>query len=162
MNIENIKLRTSVLADDKENIRQILNSSGFFYDFEIDVAVELAEEYLEYGKESDYYFLFAEIDGRTLGYTCFGPIACTKRSFDLYWIAVHNDTRGSGLGKILMRESEKIIKDLGGKGIFIETSSRDKYIPTQKFYDSIGCELIARITDFYDDGDDKLVYKRTV
>ena len=162
MNIENIKLRTSVLAHDKENIRQILHSGGFFYDFEIDVAIELAEEYLEYGPESDYYFLFAEIDGRTLGYTCFGPIACTKRSFDLYWIAVHNDARGSGLGKILMRESEKIIKDLGGKGIFIETSSRDKYIPTQKFYDSIGCELIARITDFYDDGDDKLVYKRTV
>jgi ribosomal protein S18 acetylase RimI-like enzyme len=162
MNIENIKLRTSVLAGDKENIRQILHSSGFFYDFEIDVAVELAEEYLEYGTESDYYFLFAEIDGRTLGYTCFGPIACTKRSFDLYWIAVHNDARGSGLGKILMRESEKIIKDLGGKGIFIETSSRNKYIPTQKFYDSIGCELIARIKDFYDDGDDKLIYKRTV
>jgi ribosomal protein S18 acetylase RimI-like enzyme len=162
MNIENIKLRTSVLAGDKENIRQILHSSGFFYDFEIDVAVELAEEYLEYGTESDYYFLFAEIDGRTLGYTCFGPIACTKRSFDLYWIAVHNDARGSGLGKILMRESEKIIKDLGGKGIFIETSSRNKYIPTQKFYDSIGCELIARIKDFYDDDDDKLIYKRTV
>ena len=162
MNIDNLKFRTNVIPEDIDNIREILHSSGFFYDFEIDVAIELAQEYLDYGTESDYYFVFAEIDGRTVGYTCFGPIACTKRSYDLYWIAVHNDTRGSGLGKILMRESEKIIKDLGGKGIFIETSSRDKYIPTQKFYDSIGCELIARIKDFYDDDDDKLIYKRTV
>ena len=162
MNIDNLKFRTNVIQEDIDNIREILHSSGFFYDFEIDVAIELAQEYLDYGTESDYYFVFAEIDGRTVGYTCFGPIACTKRSYDLYWIAVHNDTRGSGLGKILMRESEKIIKDLGGKGIFIETSSRDKYIPTQKFYDSIGCELIARIKDFYDDDDDKLIYKRTV
>ena len=162
MNIDNLKFRTKVIPEDIENIREIIHSTGFFYDFEIDVAIELAEEYLQYGPESDYFFLFAEIDGRTVGYTCFGPIACTKHSFDLYWIAVHNDTRGSGLGKILMRESEKIIKDLGGKNIFIETSSREKYLPTQKFYDSCNCELIARIKDFYDEDDDKLLYKRTV
>jgi ribosomal protein S18 acetylase RimI-like enzyme len=162
MDINKLTFRTKVIEDDIENIRDILHSSGFFYDFEIDVALELAQEYLEYGPESDYYFLFAEIEGRTVGYTCFGPIACTKHSFDLYWIGVHEDTRGSGLGKTLMKESEKIIKDLGGKGVYIETSSRDKYIPTQKFYDSCGCDLIARITDFYDEGDDKLIYKRSL
>ena len=162
MDINNIIFRTKVLEEDKENIREILHSSGFFYDFEIEVAIELAQEYIEYGTESDYYFLFAEIDGRTVGYTCFGPIACTKHSFDLYWIGVHEDTRGSGLGKILMKESEKIIKDLGGKGVYIETSSRDKYIPTQRFYDTCGCDLIARIKDFYDEDDDKLIYKRTL
>ena len=162
MDISKITFRTKVLEDDKENIREILHSSGFFYDFEIDVAIELAQEYLEYGVESDYYFLFAEIDGKTVGYTCFGPIACTKHSFDLYWIGVHENTRGTGLGKILMKESEKIIKDLGGKGVYIETSSRDKYIPTQRFYDSCGCDLIAQIKDFYDEGDDKLIYKRSL
>ncbi len=162
MNIENIKFRTKVVEEDKNNVREILGSTGFFYDFEIDVAVELVQEYLEYGIESDYIFLFAEIDGKTVGYSCFGLIPVTKHSYDLYWIGVHNDFRGLGLGKILMSETEKIIKDLGGKSIFIETSSREKYIPTQKFYDSCGCELIANIKDFYDDGDDKLIYKRTV
>ena len=162
MNNENIKCRTKVIEEDKNNVREILGSTGFFYDFELEVAAELVQEYLEYGVESEYYFLFAEIDGKTVGYTCFGPIACTKHSFDLYWIGVHNDKRGLGLGKILMKESGKIIKDLGGKGIYIETSSREKYIPTQKFYDSCNCELIARIKDFYDEGDDKLIYRRTV
>ena len=41
MNIENLKFRTEVKRDDLENVREILHSSGFFYDFEIAVAVEL-------------------------------------------------------------------------------------------------------------------------
>jgi len=161
MKFEDISFRTSVCEEDKDSIREILQSGGFFYDFEIDVAVELAEEYLQDGESCGYYFLFADINGKTVGYTCFGPIACTKYSYDLYWIAVHDNTRGTGLGKIMMRETEHMIKNLGGKNIYIETSGREKYIPTQKFYDSCGCELIATITDFYDEGDDKLVYKIT-
>jgi len=162
MDIGNITFRTKVLEDDKINVREILESTGFFYDFEIEVAVELVQEYLEYGIESEYIFLFAEAEGKTIGYTCFGLIPVTKHSYDLYWIGVHNNFRGLGLGKRLLHETEKIIKDLGGKNIYFETSSREKYMPTQKFYDSCNCELIAQIKDFYDESDDKLIYKRTV
>ncbi|MFA4851004.1 MAG: GNAT family N-acetyltransferase [Bacteroidales bacterium] len=162
MNIESLKFRTEVKRDDLENVRDILHSSGFFYDFEMSIAIELVENVFETGGESHYHFLFAEVDGRTAGYTCFGYIPCTKHSWELYWIGVHNDCRGSGVGKMLMAETEKIIKNLGGKGVYIETSSREKYIPTQKFYNSCGCELVARIKDFYDDGDDKMIYKRIV
>lgn len=162
MDNEKIKFRSEVLKKDTGNIREILDSTGFFHDFEIDVAVGLAEEYLEEGEECSYKFLFADVDGKTLGYTCFGPIACTRHSFDLYWIGVHNNARGLGLGKLLMKETEKICRELGCKGMYIETSSREKYIPTQKFYDSCNCTLIARIKDFYDDGDDKLIYKKEI
>ena len=61
-----------------------------------------------------------------------------------------------------MAETEKMIKNLHGKSIYIETSSKEKYLPTQKFYEKCNCELIARITDFYDEGDDKLLYKKTI
>lgn len=162
LNIENLKFRTEINRDDLENVREILHSGGFFYDFEIAVGIEFVEETLESDGESNCHFLFAELDGTTIGYTCFGQIACTKHSWDLYWIGVHNDSRGSGLGKKLMNETENIIRTLGGKAIYIETSSREKYLPTQKFYDSCGCKLIASIKDFYDEGDDKMIYKRMV
>ncbi len=162
MNNQNFSFRTTVREEDKEIIRDILLSGGFFYDFEIDTAVELVDDYLLEGDKSGYLFLYAEVDGKTVGYTCFGQIACTKYSWDLYWIAVHENMRGSGLGKLLMRETEKMIKILGGKNVYIETSGREKYVPTQKFYDSCGCELIATIADFYDEGDDKLIYKRSL
>lgn len=154
--------REEVYNDDIMHVREIVASTGFFHSYEIDVAVELVEERLKKGIESGYYFIFAEKDGKTIGYTCFGNIPCTLYSYDLYWIAVHNDYRSFGLGKILMHKTEEAIKKMGGKGIFIETSSRKKYIPTQKFYDKCNCELIAHFKDFYDDGDDKLVYKKTL
>lgn len=157
-----IKYREEVLESDITSVREIIESSGFFHSYEIDVAVELVEERLKKGKESGYYFIFAEQNGKTIGYTCFGNIPCTLYSFDLYWIAVHNDFRSLGLGKILMDKTETAIKQMGGKAIYIETSSQEKYIPTQKFYDKCNCELIARFTDFYADGDDKLVYRKKV
>ena len=34
-----------------------------------------------------------------IGYVCYGPIACTVGSFDLYWIAVdRRRARGRGSG----------------------------------------------------------------
>jgi hypothetical protein len=86
-----VTLRRDVRADDPGNVRDITESSGFFYAEEVATAVELVEERLAKGAASAYSFVFADDGGRTVGYACFGPIACTKASFDLYWIAVHAD-----------------------------------------------------------------------
>ncbi|MFH2049132.1 MAG: GNAT family N-acetyltransferase [bacterium] len=100
----------------------------FFSQDEIDIAVELVTERLEKGIESGYHFIFAEIDGKTIGYSCFGPIPATQESYDLYWIAVHNDYRGAGIGKQLLTISEEAIHRLGGGRVYIETSGRDQYV----------------------------------
>lgn len=150
--------RKGVTYSDLPHLRSILESSGFFYDFEVDVALELAEEYLEKGEKCGYFFIIAEQDGIPVGYTCYGEIPCTIGSYDLYWIAVHQKTRGKGLGKKLMAQTSQDILIKGGRRIYIETSSTEKYLPTQKFYDNCGCTLVARIPDFYDVGDDKMMY----
>ena len=58
--MKNITIRTSVSPADKNNVREILESSHFFHDFEIDVAIELVQEYLDNGKKSGYFFVFAD------------------------------------------------------------------------------------------------------
>jgi len=158
--LEALKFRTKVKNEDLENVRNILSSREIFHDDELEIANELVEETLEEGSESPYLFVFAEIDGKTAGYSCFGRIPCTKYSWDLYWIGVHHDYKRLGLGKILVHETEKIIKENGGKYMYIETSSRERYSPTHSFYDSCDCKIAARIKDFYDEGDDKLLYKK--
>ena len=136
----------------------MVKASGFFYDEEVEVAVELVEERLAKGAKSSYYFLFAEHSGKVVGYTCFGPIPCTKSSYDLYWIVVHNDFRGSGLGTELLRRSEDMISKRGGTRIYAETSSRPQYDPTRAFYQKAGYQQEAVINDFYAPGDSKIVY----
>jgi ribosomal protein S18 acetylase RimI-like enzyme len=151
-------LRTEVKDSDPAAIREIVRSSGFFREDEVEVAVELAEERLAKGAASGYEFIFAEVNGTVVSYACFGLIPCTLVSYDLYWIATHNDHRGTGVGKIVLAEVEKTIRTLGGKAIYVETSGMEKYEPTRAFYLKNGYPEKARFEDFYAEGDDKVVY----
>lgn len=161
MNTE-FKIRTEVKPEDIDSVREIVVSTNFFHDYEIDVAVELVQENLAKGIESGYNFLFVEMDGKTVAYSCFGLIPCTESSFDLYWIVVHNDYRGHGIGKKLLALTEQACAQMGSTAIYAETSSQPKYEPTRRFYSSNLYIEEARLKDFYKDGDDKLVYsKRT-
>lgn len=157
-----ISFRYTVRNTDPGTIRKITESSGFFYPEEIDVAVELAETTLEKGAKAGYLFVFADIDDRSAGYACFGEIPCTQDCYDLYWIAVHDDFRGQGIGKQLMHETEDAVRKLKGRKIYIETASRDQYIPTQQFYLKNGYIIEARLTDYYSPGDDKLIFSKVL
>jgi len=158
----NAVLRDEVRTSDPQRVREITASSGFFYDEEIDTAVELVEERLAKGIKSGYHFIFAEDGDRTLGYSCFGPIACTKSSFDMYWIAVAGEARGKGLGTKLIEASEAAIRAMGGSRIYVETSSRALYDPTRAFYLARGYVEEAKLVDFYGPGDAKVIYVKVV
>ena len=154
--------RQQIMAADPHAISRIVRSSGFFSTEEIALARELAEEKLDQGNASSYQFLFAEDKQIVHGYTCFGLIPATSGSYDLYWIAVDEQSRGIGLGKDLMKRTEKIIYDLGGKRIYVETSSRDQYQPTHGFYESCGYHKEAVLKDFYMEDDSKIIYVKTL
>ncbi len=150
--------RYEAKADDLNDVREILHSTAFFYDFEIDVAVDLVKERLEKGVTSGYHFIFAEVDGKTVGYTCFGDIPCTKNSYDIYWIGVHQSQRGKGIGGLLLQETERKIEALGGNGVYLETSGMEKYVSTRNFYLKYNYVVEAVIKDFYDYNDDKYLF----
>jgi len=153
-----VRLRREVRPDDPGRVRAVTESTGFFYPEEVAPAVELVEDRLAKGAASGYSFVFADEGDRTVGYACFGPIACTKASFDLYWIAVHADGRGKGLGTLLLEESERLIRAAGGRRIYVETSSRPLYEPTRAFYRARGYREEARLAEFYGPGDAKVIY----
>lgn len=156
-----VSLRDQVFSDDLAGVRRITESTGLFSAAEIEVAVELVQARLSQGVLSGYYFLFADPDpppGQSLGYSCFGPIACTVSSFDLYWIAVQDRFRGLGLGTLLLAESEAAIRRMGGRRIYVETSSRSQYEPTRMFYNRRGYRREALIPEFYAPGDAKIIY----
>ncbi|MBN2299099.1 MAG: GNAT family N-acetyltransferase [Deltaproteobacteria bacterium] len=156
-----IHYRDHLIESDRTTIEDILKSTGMFSNEEIGVALELIDEGLIKGTASGYNFLLGVGDGgEILGYTCFGPIPCTRNSYDLYWIAVRHDLQGKGIGKNLLKKTQRIIANLGGERVYIETSSRSVYEPTRGFYLRSGYRKEALIKDFYSNGDDKIVYFR--
>ncbi|MCF8381206.1 MAG: GNAT family N-acetyltransferase [Bacteroidales bacterium] len=158
-----MKFRKQLQESDISYIEDILNSSNFFYDHEVKVALELAQENLTDGEEkSGYIFIICEVEEKPVAFACYGKTPCTEDSFDLYWIAAHQNQMGKGIGKILMKMIDEDIKNLGGKSIWIETSSRPLYEPTRQFYIKTQCELVAELPDFYGKNDNKLVFLRKV
>ena len=129
-----------------------MNRPVFFYDHETEIAVELVSERLSLGESTEYYFVFAEVDGIIVAYTCYGPIPMSKTSFDLYWIVTHNDYRGKGIGRLLLEETYIHARDMGCKILIAETSGTEHYLPTRAFYKSNKFDLEAQIKDFYDVG----------
>lgn len=150
--------RSEVLPEDRQQIREIVESTGFFHPWEVEIAVELADERLTKGAASGYEFLFADDQGRTDGYACFGEIPCTRGSYDVYWIAVRRECQGQGLGRRLMQLVEQRIQDLAGRRIYLETSGRSDYLPTRTFYERCQYQLAAELPDFYAPGDAKIIY----
>lgn len=159
---QNITFRETVDSRDPDRIYQLTTSCTLFYPEEITVARELVEEHLVKGMASGYCFLFAELDGSVVGYTCFGPIPMTRGRFDLYWIAVLKNLQGAGIGKRLMEGTELRIKTMGGRRIYVETSSRKIYESTHRFYHACAYRIEAVLKDFYAAGDDKVIYVKDV
>ena len=158
MEISKIKFRTTPTTEDIRNVREIVTSTGFFYDSEIPVAVELVEDAVMEGDRSSYQFIFAEVDGKTVAYSCYGHIAGTDAGYDLYWIATHNDMRGTGIGKQLLEETHKKVKERGARYIIAETSTLEKYLPTRLFYEKNGYNKDAVVDDYYKLGDGRVIY----
>lgn len=157
-----VHLRDVPRDADRDAIRRLADSTGFFRPDEVDVAVELVDTRLKNGPSSGYEFLFAESDGQTIGYACYGPIGCTLGSYDLFWIVVDKAAQGRGLGRGLVQEVEQRVQVAGGRRIYVETSNRPQYLPTREFYLRCGYAIDAVLKDFYDDGDDKMVLVKDV
>lgn len=154
------RLRTKVLPSDTEGISRVLASAGNFFQFEIDIAIELLDDFVLNGRKSPYQFVFADSGKELAGFVCYGPIPLTERRYDIYWIAVSKEVQNKGIGKMLLKDAEKRISSRKGKFLFIETSSRPDYKDTHIFYERCGYHCAARIPDFYRDNDDKMIFMK--
>lgn len=143
---------------DREPLRELLHATGVFTDEEVLIALELIDAVLDRPDQRDYIIRTCEENGSVLGYYCVGPTPATAATYDLYWIGVRPDCHGRGVGTALQEHAEELIRARGGQLIVAETSSQPRYEPTRMFYRRRGYDEVARIRDYYREGDDLVVY----
>jgi ribosomal protein S18 acetylase RimI-like enzyme len=150
-------------ADDRIYIEDILRSTGFFYDFEVEIALGLVDDTIASGTEICGYHWMRLIDNNGLvAFANYVKNSFSVHSWDLYWIAVHNNSRHKNLGSTLLRAVEDDIRNHGGKILWLDTSGRPLYAPTENFYIRNGYTLMASLTDFYAPGDPKQIYSKVL
>lgn len=148
-------------AQDRASIENILRSTEFFYEFEINTALEIADATISKGEEGSGYLWMNIIDED--GFVAFANYAkndFSTHSWDIFWLAVHQNSRNKKLGSLLLKAVEDDIWKRDGKIIWIETSGRPFYASTEAFYRKKGYTLQASLKDFYADGDPKQIYSK--
>lgn len=162
MNEDKIRIR-KFYPEDKPEIIEILKQSNVFTEEEVLVAIELMDACINNPQQQDYDIYSAvSVDGQILGYYCIGPTALTRGTFDLYWIAVKPGIHRKGIGGLLIRHCEELVKSLGGRLIVAETSSQPHYETTRRFYLHQNYQEVAKIKDYYKVGDDLVIYGKYV
>ena len=137
-------------------LREILNATAVFRPDEVNVALELFDE----AASGDYEFVGGFEGEDLVGYACFGPTPGTDRTYDLYWIAMHPQAQGNGRGSHLLNAVEHQLRERGARVLVAETSSRAEYAATRQFYIARGYQEVACMRDFYDLGDDRVIYTK--
>ncbi len=157
------EISAGIKRNERKKIEEILRSAGFFYEFEIDTALEIADETISSGMEkSGYFWLKASEEDGIVAFANYGKNAFSTHSWELYWIAVHQNSRNKKLGSLLLKAVEDDVRKRGGKILWIETSGRPLYVSTEGFYKRNGYELQASLKDFYGPGDPKQIYSRVL
>ena len=148
---------TPTREQERPAIEGLLRRCGVFSEEEVAVALEVLDVYLYRLNQQDYQVVTAKRGGAVAGYVCFGRNTMTDGTFELYWIAVDPDQHRHGIGRSLMALAEYDITRQGGRLISVETSSREDYHPTRKFYLDLAYRQAAVVPDYYAAGDSKII-----
>ena len=165
-----MRIRAAEPAD-RDRIHEILVATLRFTPAEVGWAMELVDLALAElsvdpaapRERSEYLAYVLDDPGsgplRTVqGYALYGPTPKADGVFDLYWIAVDPQQQHRGIGQLLLRFVENEVRRQNGRMLLIETSSKESYAATIRFYQRSGYEEISRIKDFYRIEDDKVVF----
>lgn len=156
------RLRGELREEDRSELRALAAGTDFFNAGELDVVSELVDLRLRDGDASGYHFKVLDVDAGVAAFACYGQIPATDERYDLYWLVVHRERHRQGLGRRLLDEVERDVRERGGRRLYVETSSRELYAPTRAFYAGVGYEVAGELADFYRRGDGKTFFLKVL
>jgi ribosomal protein S18 acetylase RimI-like enzyme len=152
-------IRPTVPADTPV-LLQLAEGTGVFKPHEVEALQEVLNDFHAYNHQHGHRCVTREERGKVIGFAYYAPAAMTDRTWYLYWIAVSKTIQAKGIGKELLNHLEEEIRTLGGRVLFIETSSLPHYELTRKFYLKNGYDQEATLRDYYADGDAMVVFRK--
>lgn len=144
----------AVTNNDIDGLKKVVDSSGLFPSEYLD---EMISDYLNNADSNDIWFTHIYDNTPTaVGYCV--PEKLTNGTYNLLAIGVSKDSQRNGVATEMMSYIEQLLKQNDGRILIVETSSDDAQIGARKFYEKIGYTQMAVIKDFWNDGEDKIVF----
>lgn len=156
-----IRWRRIAEPGDRARIADLLQATGGYTDEDIAAATAMVATTLS-GADT-YRFLFAEDRaGTLLGYTCHDRAPQSAISWELYGIAVLPRLARTALPGQLIERTDEMARKKRARQVFVELSSREAFARARAFYENSGFVEMARFADFYQEGEDKLVLRKSL
>ena len=150
---------------DRAALLAVAASTGIFAAGEAEALLGSALDDLHSGVSGPDFTAVVWIDpssGKPGGWVYFSPDTHSDRAWQLWWIGVAPDQQKRGIGSMLLKHVEQVVRDRNGKVLLIETSSLPGFTNTQLFYTRHGYRECGRIPDYYDDGDSKVIFAKSL
>ncbi|AKJ05858.1 ribosomal protein S18 acetylase RimI-like enzyme [Archangium gephyra] len=146
-----------ITREDMPALKAVIDGTGLFPSEMLD---GMATGFFS-GEAGNDFWLTVE-DGAPVAVAYYVPERMTQGTWNLLLIAVHPEWQGRGLGAALMAHVERHLAARGERVLLVETSGLPSFEGTREFYRRIGYEQEARIRDFYQAGEDKIVFRKAL
>ena len=144
----------AIQESDLDALKKVLDSCGLFPSEYLD---DMIADYLKNPESPDIWFTYVENDAvQSIAYCA--PEKLTEGTFNLYAIGVYQHLQGKGIGRKKMAYLENLLKEKGARILIVETSGTADFELTREFYHKCDYTQEAVIRDFYEEGDDKVVF----
>lgn len=143
-------------ADDLAALVALIDATGLFPGA---MLPDMAAPHLTTDGSGALWLVFD--DGSVGGVAYAVPEPMTDRTWNLLLIAVDPRRQRDGIGAALIGAIERLLVDRAARLLLVETSGLPEFDGTHAFYDRLGFAREARIANFYQAGEDKIIFTKT-
>lgn len=144
-----------IVPTDSPALVALSGSSGLFKPEELEAVQEMLDVYHATKVATGHQILTYVENGKPIGLVYFTPKEFTDRVWELLMIAVDAPSQRNGIGSQLLQAVEGATRTANGRLLLIETSDKSSFERTRQFYRKHGYAEVARIPDYFADGDGK-------
>ena len=144
------------VGSDSRDMAQIAETSGLF---PADLLPDMIAPFLSQS-EPNHIWLVALEGEDLLAFLYCEPERMTVGTANMLALATRSDQRSRGIGARLVKGLEEACRTRGDRLLLVETSGLPEFDRTRAFYEREGYERIATLPEFYDAGEDKVVFMK--
>ena len=149
------------LQSDLPAVRAVIDATGLFPSEVLDNMISFEIQADGADELHEFWLVHDDGDGAVaVAYSA--PERMTAGTWNALLLAVRPDHQGKGIGAALMAHIETLLAAHGERVLLVETSGTADFERTRRFYAHIGYEREARIREYYDAGDDKIVFRKAL
>ncbi|MDF1688383.1 MAG: GNAT family N-acetyltransferase [Cycloclasticus sp.] len=149
---------TETTKEHKEELKKVLSASGQFDAESIVYVLETLDNHLE-NPENEIWF--TALENEPVGFAYCAPEAVTLGTWNLLMLWTKEGYEGKGFGKSLVSAVECELKNRNARLLIVETSQLPEFETARAFYEKYGFTFEAEVKNFFDDGDNKLIYTKS-